>query len=83
MSAENLEMAAPPTRHDQSNANTQPTGKWKHQRGLNTIDVACLIINKMIGGGIFVSSSHVVFLTGNKLVALGLWIVGGIYSFCR
>lgn len=83
MSGDTLEMAASPTHPAQPNANTRPAGKWKQQRELNTIDVACLIINKMIGGGVFVSSSHVVFLTGNKLVALALWIFGGIYSFCR
>ncbi|PLN84779.1 amino acid transporter [Aspergillus taichungensis] len=82
MDADTLEMAASPTHRAQPNANSRPAGKWKQQRELNTIDVACLIINKMIGGGVFVSSSHVVSLTGNKLVALCLWIFGGIYSFC-
>lgn len=57
--------------------------RYKNQKPLDALDVACLIINKMIGGGVFVSPSNIAFLTGNKLVALSLWIFGGMYSFCR
>jgi hypothetical protein len=53
------------------------------QKPLDTIDVACLIINKMIGAGIFVSSPMVTYIVGNKLGALVLWIIGGIVSFIR
>ncbi|KAL4904027.1 hypothetical protein BDW74DRAFT_168521 [Aspergillus multicolor] len=56
--------------------------RFHEQQPLRTLDVACLIINKMIGGGIFVSPRIVAHLTGNKLVALSLWVFGGVYSFC-
>ncbi|KAL4782538.1 amino acid permease-domain-containing protein [Aspergillus varians] len=54
----------------------------ENHKGLRTLDVACLIINKVIGGGIFVSPGIVAQLTGNKLIALALWVFGGLYSFC-
>lgn len=79
----NLGGGALPGHHARANANQTPVQRFKNQKPLNTLDVACLIINKMIGGGILVSSSNVTFLTGNKLVALCLWIFGGLYSFCR
>lgn len=53
------------------------------QRPLNVFDVACLIINKMIGSGIFIQPSNVLYLTGVKYGALLLWVFGAIYSFCR
>jgi hypothetical protein len=62
---------------------TERPPRFDEQQALSTLDVACLIINKMIGGGIFVSPRIVAHLTGNKLVALSLWIFGGVYSFCR
>jgi hypothetical protein len=57
--------------------------RFKPQRPLETLDVACLIINKMIGAGIFISPPMVTYLVGNKTLALFLWIIGGINSFCR
>ncbi|KAL2822905.1 amino acid permease-domain-containing protein [Aspergillus granulosus] len=63
-----------------SNRNRRP--RFDEQKPLRTLDVACLIINKMIGGGIFVSPRIVAHLTGNKIIALALWIFGGVYSFC-
>ncbi|XHF98274.1 hypothetical protein AWENTII_001834 [Aspergillus wentii] len=77
-----MEEAASPDRDPEANANRLLAVRFKNQKPLNTLDVACLIINKIIGGGIFVSSSNVAFLSGNKLVALALWIFGGLYSFC-
>jgi hypothetical protein len=61
----------------------QEQERFDDDRPLRTLDVACLIINKMIGGGIFVSPRIVAHLTGNKLIALSLWVFGGVYSFCR
>ena len=55
----------------------------KEQTPLETLDVACLIINKMIGTGIFFTPSTVTFLVGNKVAALFLWAIGGLYSFLR
>ncbi|OCK93116.1 uncharacterized protein K441DRAFT_723812 [Cenococcum geophilum 1.58] len=63
----------------------QPTG----QQGLaldnstiNTWDVTCLIINKMIGCGIFIFPPLVARLVGNKMVAMMIWIFGSLYPFC-
>lgn len=48
----------------------------KKQRELVWFDVSCLIINKMIGSGIFVSPAIVVPLAGSKWAALLMWIFG-------
>lgn len=55
----------------------------KKQRELMWYDVSCLIINKMIGTGIFVSPAIVVLLVGSKWAALLMWIFGACYSFAR
>lgn len=55
----------------------------KKQRDLVLFDVSCLIINKMIGTGIFVSPAIVVLLVGSKWAALLIWIFGACYSFAR
>lgn len=46
-------------------------------------DVSSLIINKMIGTGIFIAPPIAVFLTGNKKEALSLWIAGFVYDLVR
>ena len=66
--------------HNQSTINARA---GKKQRELEWIDVSSLIINKMIGSGIFVSSAMVVLLAGSKLAALLMWIFGACYSFAR
>jgi hypothetical protein len=53
------------------------------QRPLKSIDIACLVINKMIGTGIFVTPPLVLSLVGTKWVAWLVWILGSIHSFCR
>lgn len=50
---------------------------------LNAWDVAALIINKMIGAGIFTTPGLVLQLTQNKASSIGLWIAGGAYAFIR
>lgn len=66
--------------HNQSTINRR---LGKKQRELEWIDISCLIIHKMIGGGIFVSSGMVVLLTGSKWAALLMWAFGSCYSFAR
>jgi hypothetical protein len=56
-----------------------PQGQTK----LRTLDIACLIINKQIGAGIYTTPATVLLLTQNKVGALLLWIFGGAYSFLR
>lgn len=52
-------------------------------RPLRWWDVSSLIINKMIGTGIFTAPPAVLILTGNKREALGLWITGFVYTLVR
>ncbi|KAL3470445.1 amino acid permease-domain-containing protein [Aspergillus californicus] len=55
-----------------TDAASERSERFTPQKPLQTLD----------GGGIFISPSIVTYLTGNKLVALALWIFGGLYSFC-
>lgn len=50
---------------------------------LTVWDVASLIINKMIGTGIFVNPPPVALLAGSKGLALSLWIIGFVYTLLR
>ncbi|KAL4981765.1 amino acid permease-domain-containing protein [Aspergillus falconensis] len=77
-----VDAAALPAHRASMDSDTERPPRFDEQQALSTLDVACLIINKMIGGGIFVSPRIVAHLTGNKLVALSLWVFGGVYSFC-
>ncbi|KAL4801856.1 amino acid permease-domain-containing protein [Aspergillus unguis] len=80
--SDHVDGPAPPAHRASSDAGNEKPSRFEEQNPLTTLDVACLIINKMIGGGIFVSPRIVAHLTGNKLIALALWVFGGIYSFC-
>lgn len=53
------------------------------RRRLGFIQVSALMINQMIGTGIFSTPATVLLLTGSKPISLALWAVGGIYSFLR
>ena len=49
-------------------------------RTLGTLDVSALILNKMVGTGIFTVPGIVLSLTGSKGKSLAFWVVGGLYS---
>ncbi|KAK1962243.1 hypothetical protein LY78DRAFT_260200 [Colletotrichum sublineola] len=49
-------------------------------RTLGRADVAALIINKMIGTGIFAGPYTVLINSASKSVAIGLWVVGLCYT---
>ena len=53
------------------------------RRDLSKFDVAALIINKMVGTGIFTTPGLVLSLTANKKVSIIMWFCGGIWSFLR
>jgi hypothetical protein len=74
-------VAAQQTAHADDSSST--SGTLKEQTPLNEISVACLIINKMIGTGIYTTPGIVLLLCGNKVLALFLWIFGGVYSYLR
>lgn len=50
---------------------------------LTKFDVFSLIVNKMVGTGIFTAPSLVLALTGSPSVAVGLWAVGLAYTILR
>ncbi|PNP84161.1 hypothetical protein FNYG_02849 [Fusarium nygamai] len=55
----------------------EPFDAW--EEGLGFFDVFSLIVNKMIGTGIYTSPTAVFLLTGNKSLTLGLFAVGFLY----
>ena len=55
----------------------------KEIRDLSSLDVAALIINKMIGTGIFTGPTQVLQYTLNKNLAIGLWAFGMVYTLLR
>jgi hypothetical protein len=52
-------------------------------RPLDEWDVGALILNKMVGTGIFTAPPSVLILTGSAKAALGLWIGGFFYTLLR
>ena len=50
---------------------------------LGSFDVFALIVNKMIGTGIYTAPTTVFILTENKQLSLGLWAVGFVYTIMR
>lgn len=83
MAPENIEMQNRDPGQPSNVGGPTKTKTLKKQRELVWFDVSCLIINKMIGTGIFVSPAIVVLLAGSKWAALLMWIFGACYSFAR
>ena len=50
---------------------------------LSTFDVFALIVNKMVGTGIFTAPTLVLALTESRELSIFLWIAGSIYSIIR
>ena len=48
---------------------------------LDRWDVAALIINKMVGTGIFTGPPQVLLYTQNKAMAMTFWVLGLIYTY--
>jgi hypothetical protein len=55
----------------------------RSSRPLRWWDVAALVINKMVGTGIFTGPAVVLEATRNKNVAIVLWILGFLYTLAR
>lgn len=51
------------------------------QRHLEYLQVTFLMINQAIGNGIVTTPAYVLFLTKSKPLSIGLWALGGAYSF--
>ena len=50
-------------------------------RHLGYLQVTFLMINQAIGNGIITTPAYVLFLTKSKPLSIGLWALGGVYSF--
>lgn len=53
------------------------------RRSLGFVQCSSLMINQMIGTGIFTTPGFVLLLVKSKQISLVLWAVGGIYSLLR
>jgi amino acid transporter len=49
---------------------------------IHSFTVACLILNRTIGSGIFVTPSRILFATNSIGISLLFWVVGGFLSLC-
>lgn len=52
------------------------------RRQLGWIDAAAIFVGIILGSGIFVSPSNVASVTASPLLAVGLWVVGGVVAAC-
>lgn len=62
-----------------------PPSEWSEnsntpKRHLGFWQIFSLIINSVVGTGIFTQPGYVLFLTKSKSVALALWGIGGMYT---
>ena len=68
-----------------NNATQAASSEWDERHTvqkqyLTILEAASLIVNKMIGTGIFATPGMVLALTQNKSLALGFWVIGGLYA---
>lgn len=71
-----------PFKPRQSPDDADSTSNWI-KGALETFDVFALIVNKMIGTGIYSAPATVFLLTGNKNLTLGLFSIGFVYTLAR
>lgn len=69
-----LEQSLRRSETEYTESNSLPT------RNLGFLQITSLMINSMIGSGIFTVPGYTVLLTKSKTVALILWAVGGVYT---
>ncbi|CAI0642235.1 unnamed protein product [Colletotrichum noveboracense] len=60
----------------------QQTFAYSEERKIGVTGAVFLILNKMIGTGIFSTPSGIFQSTGSVGVCLMLWLIGGILTFC-
>ncbi|KAF4968332.1 hypothetical protein FSARC_4278 [Fusarium sarcochroum] len=58
----------------------EPRHEVASHGALDTFDVFALIVNKMIGTGIYTTPAAVYLMTGSKTVTMGLFVVGFAYT---
>jgi len=75
-----------PTRDDGYEVTTLPEEEQVNIEGrkeLGALDIFSLIVNKMIGTGVFTAPAQVFLLTGWKTISILMWVIGFVYSILR
>lgn len=67
----------------QADLDDEPEHDASGRGPLRTFDVFALIVNKMVGTGIYTAPASVFLITGNKSLTLGLFGIGFLYSLVR
>ncbi|KAK1994442.1 hypothetical protein LX36DRAFT_584345 [Colletotrichum falcatum] len=58
----------------------EPASKEDNHGELDTFDIFSLIVNRMIGTGVYTAPAAVYLMTEQKILTLGLWGIGFLYS---
>ena len=53
------------------------------RREMKFLQVFSMMVNQMIGSGIFNTPAYILLLTKSKQLSLVLWFLGGVYTFLR
>ena len=61
---------------------TRKTYAPSRRQKIHSFTVACLIFNRTIGSGIFVTPSQILLATNSVGVSLLFWFIGGCISLC-
>ena len=75
--------AVPAAVPDTDQVTLEPEDEASQEGPLTAFDIFSLVINKMIGTGIYNSPGAVLLMTGSKGVTLGLWAIGFVYTLVR
>lgn len=73
-----------PTAPDYPDNANEPQVEENDTHGeLDTFDIFSLIVNKMIGTGVYTAPASVYLMTEHKSLSLGLWVIGFGYTILR
>ncbi|KAG8667807.1 hypothetical protein FPOAC2_13005 [Fusarium poae] len=70
----------PAQRYLRRDSLTEISNRPRTQGSLNVLDVFSLIVNKMVGTGIFTAPASVFLMTGNRITTLCLFFAGFLYT---
>jgi hypothetical protein len=73
----------PAQRYLRRDSLTEISNRPRTQGSLNVLDVFSLIVNKMVGTGIFTAPASVFLMTGNRITTLCLFFAGFLYTIVR
>jgi amino acid transporter len=63
-------------------SDTRKTYAPSHRQKIHSFTVACLILNRTIGSGIFVTPAKILRATDSVGTSIIIWAVGGFISLC-